>query len=106
MRVISKSRLRRFWQNPGHADAEQPLLAWYRVVSNHDVSWTCFADIREIYGDASLFEDCVIFNIKGNSYRLISRVRYRSHKLYIVDVLTHKEYDKDKWKQHCRCAVK
>lgn len=106
MRVISRSRLKSFWETPGHDNSEQPLLAWHRVVSDQGVSWTCFADVREMYEDASIFEDCVIFNIKGNAYRLITRMRYQAHKVYIVDVLTHRDSDKNQWKQKCRCADK
>ena len=47
--------------------------------------------------------DCVIFNIGGNKYRLVTRILYPSQKVFILKVMTHKEYDQDKWKKECGC---
>lgn len=103
MRIISKSRLRRFWESPGRADSESPLLSWYKVVGNRGLSWRNFAELKATYASASIFEDCVVFNIGGNKYRLITRIRYPAC-VYVVQVLTHEDYDKGLWKDECRCA--
>ena len=80
MRIIAKKTLREFWQR--HSDAEEPLLAWYREVKQAD--WNTPASLKEMYGSASIVGDNrVIFNIKGNDYRVV----------YIRFVGTHAEYD-------------
>jgi mRNA interferase HigB len=103
MRVISKARLRQFWESPSHQDAEGPLRAWYTHVSNKTVSWHSWGDIKADFGSASLVGNCVVFNIGGNKYRLISRVLYPSQKVFILRVMTHQEYDENKWKEQCGC---
>src|SRR5262245_14060138 len=99
----SKARLKRFWATPECADAEGPLRAWYTHVSKKDVAWGSWGDVKAAFGKASLVGNCVVFNIGGNKYRLIVRIFYASHKIYILKVMTHKEYDKDTWKEECRC---
>lgn len=103
VRIISKARLRLFWQSPGRTDAQTPLLTWYKVVGNRSLSWRNFTELRATYARASIFEDCVVFNIGGNKYRLIARIRYPTL-VYVVQVLTHEDYDKGFWKDECRCA--
>jgi mRNA interferase HigB len=96
--VISRKRLREFWD--AHPDAETPLAAWYRIARGSD--WTCFADIRQFAaGSADAVGRCVVFNIGGNKYRLVVRVHYASHKVYVVGTYTHREYDEDRWKCEC-----
>jgi mRNA interferase HigB len=98
LRVISRKRLREFWVT--HPDSVGPLSAWYTITRKAD--WTGFADIRRFAaGSADAFGRCVVFNIGGNKYRLVVRVHYTSHKVYVVGVFTHREYDLDKWKCEC-----
>ena len=47
--------------------------------------------------------DCIVFNIGGNKYRLITRIRYATQKVFVLKVMTHSEYDKYKWKDECGC---
>jgi mRNA interferase HigB len=103
MRVISKARLRAFWQQAGHQDAEGPLTAWYTLVGSKTVTWQSWADVKSVYATASLVGNCVVFNIGGNKYRLVTRILYRSQKVFILKVMTHSEYDKGKWKEDCGC---
>jgi mRNA interferase HigB len=97
MRVISKKKLREFWEE--YPDAEEPLAAWYTVARQAD--WENFAQVRAVYSSADLVGDCTVFNIGGNKYRLITLIFYESHRVYIREVLTHKEYDRGKWKEDC-----
>lgn len=106
MRVISKARLKQFWESPGYADSEGPLRAWHTHVSNKSVSWLNWADVRGDFSTADLVGSCVVFNIGGNKFRLITRILYPSHKVFVLKVMTHKEYDKDKWKEECGCFSK
>lgn len=90
MRVIAVSTLRDFWKL--HPDAEQPLKAWFEEAAN--ASWTQPSDIKAQYGCASILKNRrVVFNIKGNDYRLIVAIAYRLQVVYVKFVGTHKEYD-------------
>src|SRR6266478_4887875 len=103
MRVISKARLRQFWETPGHADAEGPLRAWYTHVNSKTVSWHAWGHVRTEFGNASIVGNCVVFNIGGNKYRLITRILYASQKVFVLKVLTHAEYDENTWPDECGC---
>jgi mRNA interferase HigB len=103
VRVISKSRLRQFWESPGCEDSAGPLQAWYTHVSNRHVAWSNWADVKAAFATASLVGNCVVFNIGGNKYRLVTRVLYPSHKVFILRVMTHKQYDDENWKEECGC---
>lgn len=103
MRVISKARLRQFWEMPGHDDVEGPLRAWHTHVNSRTVSWQSWGDVKSDFASASIVGNCVVFNIGGNKYRLVTRVLYSSHKVFILKVMTHKEYDDAQWKEECGC---
>ena len=103
MRVISKSRLVQFWKTSGCEDSEGPLQAWYSHVSSRTVDWSSWAEIKTEFATASHVGNCVVFNIGGNKYRLIARVLFPSHKVFILKVMTHREYDDGKWKDECGC---
>ena len=91
MRVISRKTLREFWDR--HPDVRQPLQAWYDDV--RQAEWKSPADIKEAYRNASfLANNRVVFNIKGNHYRLIVAVQYVHGILYIRFLGTHRDYDK------------
>ena len=90
MRVIAVSTLRAFWEV--HRDAEQALKAWHEEATK--VSWTQPADIKARYRSASVLKNRrVVFNIKGNDYRLIVAIAYKLKIVYVKFVGTHKEYD-------------
>jgi len=103
MRVISKSRLRQFWELPDRGDSEGPLRAWHTHVNNKTVSWHSWGDVKSEFGTASIVGNCVVFNIGGNKYRLITRILYPSQKVYILKVMTHEVYDENDWKEECGC---
>ncbi len=103
MRVISKTRLREFWVTPKCGDSEGPLRAWHTHVSHKSVSWHSWSDVKAEYGSASLVGNCVVFNIGGNKYRLVTRILYPSQKVFILRCMTHAEYDEDTWKAGCGC---
>src|SRR6516225_6714331 len=103
MRVVSKARLKDFWELPGHQDSEGPLRAWYTHVGSRTVAGHDWGDVKASFLSASLVGDCVVFNVGGNKYRLISRIRYATHKVFVLKVMTHREYDADKWKGECGC---
>jgi mRNA interferase HigB len=101
MRVISIARLKLYWEN--HGVSEGPLRAWHSHVSNRKVAWQSWGDVKGDFASASIVGKCVVFNIGGNKYRLITRILYPSQKVFILKVMTHTEYDDDKWKSECGC---
>lgn len=103
MRIISKSRLRAYWLTPERHDAEGPLRAWHAHVKSKSLTWHKWGDVRASFATASIVGNCVVFNISGNRYRLITRIFYRSQKVFILRVMTHEEYDDEKWKEDCGC---
>jgi mRNA interferase HigB len=90
MRIISRRPLREFQAK--HAAAVAPLERWYRIALH--ASWTNLAETRQDFPHADSVGDVTIFNIRGNHYRLISRIDYRRQKIYVMEVLTHAEYDR------------
>ena len=90
MRVIAVSHLRTFWEN--HPDAEQALKSWVDEVKQ--ATWQQPADIKMQYRNASILKNRrVVFNIKGNDYRLITAVAYRYQAVYVKFIGTHADYD-------------
>jgi mRNA interferase HigB len=90
MRVIAVSTLRSFWEL--HPDAEQPLKAWFEEA--RCASWTQPADIKALYRSVSVLKNRrVVFNIKGNDYRLIVAIAYKLQIVYVKFVGTHRQYD-------------
>ena len=90
MRIISKRRLREFCES--YKDAEQSLLSWYREVEKED--WDTPAKVKEKYRSASILgNNRVVFNIKGNKYRLVVKVKYKYRMVYIRFAGTHAQYD-------------
>lgn len=90
MKIISVKTLRDFWaENP---DAEQALRAWVDEATKAD--WKTPAEIKEQYRSASILKDRrVVFNIKGNSYRLIVAIADQRGWIFVKFIGTHKEYD-------------
>jgi mRNA interferase HigB len=91
MRVISRKTLREFWEK--HPDARKPLQTWYADVKY--ATWRGPADIKDVYKNASILaNNRVVFNIKGNKYRIIVVVQYHYGMVYIRFVGTPKEYNR------------
>lgn len=90
-RIIAKSTLRKFWEK--HADSEQYLKTWYDTAFHAD--WKSPSDIKETYANASILKNSrIVFNIKGNSYRLVVRFNFEKQWAFIRFIGTHAEYDK------------
>jgi mRNA interferase HigB len=90
MRVISLQTLKTYWET--HPETKQQLLAWYDEVVS--AQWVQPADIKERFASASILKNRrVVFNIKGNQYRLIVAVAYKIGVVYVKFIGTHKEYD-------------
>ncbi len=90
MNIVAVKFLRAFWEK--HPDAEQALKSWVDEVKK--AAWKQPAEIKEQYRSASILKNRrVVFNIKGNGYRLIVSVAYQYQAVYVKFIGTHKEYD-------------
>jgi len=90
MRIIARKTLREFWKK--HPGAQKPLQAWYADAKQ--AHWKNPKDIKNVYCNASIAaNNRVVFNIKGNSYRLVTAINYDFEIIYVRFVGTHKEYD-------------
>ncbi|MGH7214549.1 MAG: type II toxin-antitoxin system HigB family toxin [Tepidisphaeraceae bacterium] len=100
MRVITRRPLRRFAER--WPDAAGALADWYRKTTA--ARWRNFADLKRTFGQSDLApvdsgNTVVVFDVGGNKYRLVAAVNYNKGKVYVLRVLTHKEYDAEKWKR-------
>jgi mRNA interferase HigB len=100
MRVISRRALVEYGKD--HADAVGPLDRWYRITDKAD--WQSFDDVRQTFPSADYYKtpndtEVVVFNIGGNNHRLIAGVRYEKHIVFVLEIMTHPEYDKESWKE-------
>jgi mRNA interferase HigB len=100
MRIITLKTLARYWTR--HPLAKAGLEHWLKVAEA--ARWTCLADARATFPHADQVtvasgRRVVVFNVCGNSYRLITAIHYNRGLVFTLAVLTHAEYDKDKWKE-------
>ena len=91
MRVISRKTLREFWEK--HSDSEEQLKSWYRETEK--AYWKSINELKSYYPNASILKDNkIVFNIKGNYYRLIVKMNFEFQISWILFIGTHAEYDK------------
>jgi len=90
-RIFAKSTLRNYWEkNP---DSEQHLKTWYDTVMSSD--WETSNDVKKTYANASILKNNrIVFNIKGNTYRLVVKFNFEKQWVFIKFIGTHIEYDK------------
>ena len=93
MRIIAFKTLREFWEKAEYADSESSLRSWYHEAKSSD--WKNANELKQQYKNASIIgEGKVVFNIKGNTYRLVVWIDYEYQVIYIRFIGTHKQYDK------------
>ena len=95
MHVISNKALKDFSKQ--HPDAEKPLQAWRKLVEKS--SFKSFSDLKRAFSSVDRVGDLIVFDIGGNKYRLIAYIRFDWQRCYIKNVLTHREYDTERWKK-------
>lgn len=89
MHIISHKRL--IQASETHPAAATAIDRWYRIAKRAD--WRSIMDVRAVFPNADPVGEHTVFNISGNNYRLISAIKYVYQKAYIIDFLTHAEYD-------------
>jgi mRNA interferase HigB len=97
MNILNSEEIAKFAKK--HANSRSSLNSWYDITI--DAEWNNFEDVKNILRTADRYGRCVVFNIGGNNYRLIARINYRTQQVYITAIMTHAEYDKEKWKDDC-----
>jgi len=89
-RIFAKSTLREYWEV--HPDSEQYLKTWYDTAINSD--WKTPVNVKQTYSSASILKNSrIVFNIKGNTYRLVVKFNYEKQWIFIRFIGTHKEYN-------------
>ncbi len=99
MRIITKRRILEYARRQPNAAAN--LNAWITVASA--AQWRSIADVRKVLPHADLAtvassKTVTIFNIAGNNHRLITAIHYNTRSIFILKILTHADYSKDRWK--------
>ena len=92
MRIIAFKTLRSFWEKPEYSDSETSLRSWYFDAKN--ANWKNSNELKQRYRNASIIgNERVVFNIKGNIYRLVVAIDYEFQVIFIRFIGTHKQYD-------------
>ena len=93
MRIVAKKALVQFYTI--HKDAQTALEDWNDKAER--ANWDCFADVKHTFGSAdSVGNKRIVFNIRGNNYRLVALVLFKIKMVYIRFIGTHTEYDQIK----------
>jgi mRNA interferase HigB len=92
--IITRKALNQFAER--HPEAKAGLDHWYKLMKSNNFG--SFVELRAIFPSVDRVNDLTVFNIGGNKARLIASIHYNRGKVYIRYVLTHPEYDQDKWK--------
>lgn len=95
MHVISRKKL--LEASERHADLAVALDVWYRIAKKAE--WKSLVDVKRVFPSADAVKQFTVFNIKGNAYRLIAEINYRTGRIFVRHVLTHAEYSKEGWKE-------
>jgi mRNA interferase HigB len=82
-----------------HARSRTSLNIWYETVSKSN--WNKFDDVKKTLNATDIYQDCVIFDIAGNNFRLIALIDYELQQVSVRAIMTHADYVKDKWKKYC-----
>ena len=93
MHVISRKNLKKAVGT--HSDLVGPLDAWFRIAKKAE--WKNLVEVRRALPSADAVWKFTVFNIKGNAYRLITEINYRTGRVFVREVLTHAEYDRGGW---------
>jgi len=94
MHVISRKRLLEAAEK--HSGLGEALDIWYRIAKKAE--WKNLMDVRRVFPTADAVAGYTVFNIKGNAYRLVTEINYRTGRIFLRAVLTHAEYSKGAWK--------
>jgi len=95
MHIITRKRLLDFARK--YPSCKSGLETWYRIIKHS--KFNKFEELRKTFPSADQVGKFTVFNIGGNKARLITAVHYNTQRVYIRYVLTHADYDRNKWKE-------
>lgn len=99
VRIISRRKIREAVAE--HGEWAAPLNSWYKIAKAAD--WDNFASVKGTWSTADKVGACVVFDVSHNKCRVIAWINYKGKKVFIRYVLSHAEYNKDRWKDDCDC---
>jgi len=97
MRIISERKIREFCTEKPEASGVMKEL----IKNVRKADWQHFSDVRQTFNSADVYGTCVIFDVGGNKYRIIAKIAYGIKVVFIRFIMTHIEYDKNKWRSDC-----
>lgn len=95
MHIISWKKLDDFITK--HPNSESSLKSWFKIIKNSN--FKDFNELKKVFNTVDKVNNLTVFNINGNSFRLIVAIHYNRQKVFIRNILTHADYDKEKWKK-------
>lgn len=96
MRIISKKPLRDFWEI--HPESKSALEDW--LLKANQMAAKSFPEVRQMFNSADYVDGFIIFDVGGNKYRISAVIHYDKQRLYIRQVMTHSEYDRNDWRKN------
>jgi mRNA interferase HigB len=95
MHIITQKRI---WEAKKiHPTSASSLDGWLRIISRN--TFMNFTDLKQTFGSIDKVNDYYVFDIGGNKLRFITKIHFNRQKIYIRNILTHKDYDKNHWKK-------
>jgi mRNA interferase HigB len=98
--IISPKRIRDAIAE--HGEWKASLLAWRKIAKKAD--WRHFPDVKRSWKLSDKVGSCVVFDIANNRCRLVVRIFYEVHRVYILHIISHAESGRDWWKHDCDCS--
>lgn len=95
MHIITRKRINEFVTK--HPNSKPGLAHWYRTIKSATIR--SFVELRTLFPSADQVGKLTVFNIGGNTARLIAAIHYNRQKLYIRAIMTHEEYDNNTWRE-------
>jgi mRNA interferase HigB len=95
MPIISKKPMREFWER--HPESKTVLEGWFRNVTQLTAS--SFPELRQTFGSADYVDGYTVFDVGGNKYRIATVIHYDKQRIYIRQVMTHSQYDRNHWRR-------
>jgi len=93
--IITYKRIREFVAN--YPDSQSSLESWYQIVRH--TNYESWSHLKQHFSSADYVSGFVVFNIRGNKYRMITTIHFNRMKVYVRAILAHSEHDKDQWKR-------
>lgn len=95
MHIVTQKRIHE--ASAKHKDCASALDQWYRLMKKSELE--TFSQLRRLFPSVDKVGDLYVFNIGGNKLRLIATIRFTIGKVFIREILTHTEHDKNRWKK-------